>query len=125
MGFEPTVQFNPYDDLANRSFRPLRHLSKIPIYNKTPQSFTFVRRLAEPLLTCPICKGWQKYNYKRYYPKLNAKKQKILNKEQGISKIEVYTSDYNSVFLAVVFQCDKGALEKQGPDERAISGFLV
>ncbi|MEO7265667.1 MAG: hypothetical protein ABIW38_12170, partial [Ferruginibacter sp.] len=26
-GFEPTVQFNPYDDLANRSFRPLRHLS--------------------------------------------------------------------------------------------------
>ena len=31
VGFEPTVQFNPYDDLANRSFRPLRHLSKIPI----------------------------------------------------------------------------------------------
>ena len=28
MGFEPTVQCNPYDDLANRSFRPLRHLSK-------------------------------------------------------------------------------------------------
>ena len=27
VGFEPTVQFNPYDDLANRSFRPLRHLS--------------------------------------------------------------------------------------------------
>ncbi len=33
VGFEPTVQFNPYDDLANRSFRPLRHLSKIPIIN--------------------------------------------------------------------------------------------
>jgi hypothetical protein len=31
VGFEPTVQFNPYDDLANRSFRPLRHLSKIPL----------------------------------------------------------------------------------------------
>ena len=28
VGFEPTVQCNPYDDLANRSFRPLRHLSK-------------------------------------------------------------------------------------------------
>ncbi len=27
VGVEPTVQFNPYDDLANRSFRPLRHLS--------------------------------------------------------------------------------------------------
>ena len=31
VGFEPTVQFNPYDDLANRSFRPLRHLS-FPYY---------------------------------------------------------------------------------------------
>jgi hypothetical protein len=27
VGFEPTVQCYPYDDLANRSFRPLRHLS--------------------------------------------------------------------------------------------------
>ena len=27
VGFVPTVQCNPYDDLANRSFRPLRHLS--------------------------------------------------------------------------------------------------
>jgi hypothetical protein len=27
VGFEPTVQCDPYDDLANRSFRPLRHLS--------------------------------------------------------------------------------------------------
>ena len=26
-GFEPSVQFNPYDGLANRSFRPLRHLT--------------------------------------------------------------------------------------------------
>jgi hypothetical protein len=26
-GFEPAVRFNPYDGLANRSFRPLRHLS--------------------------------------------------------------------------------------------------
>ena len=31
VGFEPTVQFNPYDDLANRSFRPLRHLSGLPL----------------------------------------------------------------------------------------------
>ena len=27
MGFEPTVPIARYDDLANRSFRPLRHLS--------------------------------------------------------------------------------------------------
>ena len=27
-GFEPSVQFNPYDGLANRSFRPLRHLTE-------------------------------------------------------------------------------------------------
>ena len=26
-GFEPAVGFDPYDGLANRSFRPLRHLS--------------------------------------------------------------------------------------------------
>ena len=30
-GFEPSVQFNPYDGLANRSFRPLRHLT-IPFF---------------------------------------------------------------------------------------------
>ena len=29
-GFEPSVQFNPYDGLANRSFRPLRHLTIFP-----------------------------------------------------------------------------------------------
>ncbi len=28
VGFEPTVQINPYDSLANCSFRPLRHLSR-------------------------------------------------------------------------------------------------
>ncbi len=27
-GFEPAVQYDPYDGLANRSFRPLRHLSE-------------------------------------------------------------------------------------------------
>ena len=27
-GFEPAVRFETYDGLANRSFRPLRHLSK-------------------------------------------------------------------------------------------------
>ncbi len=27
-GFEPSVQFDPYDGLANRSFRPLRHLTE-------------------------------------------------------------------------------------------------
>ena len=70
VGFEPTVQFNPYDDLANRSFRPLRHLSEIPILNLT---LPFVRQMAEPLLTCPIIKGWQKYNCMRYHPKLNGK----------------------------------------------------
>ena len=70
VGFEPTVQFNPYDDLANRSFRPLRHLSEIPILNLT---LPFVRQMAEPLLTCPIIKGWQKYNCMCYHPKLNGK----------------------------------------------------
>jgi hypothetical protein len=35
VGFEPTVQCNPYDDLANRSFRPLRHLSVFPTVFKT------------------------------------------------------------------------------------------
>ena len=58
VGFEPTVQFNPYDDLANRSFRPLRLLSKIPIYSFRPPTggtspkylfIPFVRQLAEPL----------------------------------------------------------------------------
>ena len=45
-GFEPSVQFNPYDGLANRSFRPLRHLSgsffgraKIVGKNQTSNSF--------------------------------------------------------------------------------------
>ena len=28
-GFEPWVSVSTYDDLANRSFRPLRHLSNI------------------------------------------------------------------------------------------------
>ena len=28
-GFEPPVEFDPYDGLANRSFRPLRHLSAV------------------------------------------------------------------------------------------------
>ncbi len=32
VGFEPTVQCDPYDDLANRSFRPLRHLSPSPLF---------------------------------------------------------------------------------------------
>jgi hypothetical protein len=54
VGFEPTVQYDPYDDLANRSFRPLRHLSvfffpkdcsSITIYQTPP----FVRRSAESL----------------------------------------------------------------------------
>ena len=26
-GFEPAVRYDPYDDLANRCFRPLSHLS--------------------------------------------------------------------------------------------------
>ena len=50
VGFEPTVQFNPYDDLANRSFRPLRHLS---------------------FCNLPLFKGQQKYNSITYHPKLN------------------------------------------------------
>lgn len=27
MGFEPTIQFNPYNDLANRRLQPLGHPS--------------------------------------------------------------------------------------------------
>ena len=35
-GFEPAVEFDPYDGLANRSFRPLRHLSALisTLYSK-------------------------------------------------------------------------------------------
>jgi hypothetical protein len=32
-GFEPPVQFDPYDSLANCSFRPLRHLSVLGTAN--------------------------------------------------------------------------------------------
>ena len=32
-GFEPAVGFDPYDGLANRSFRPLRHLSALSVDN--------------------------------------------------------------------------------------------
>gem|GEM_PF-6840024 len=50
-GFEPSVQFNPYDGLANRSFRPLRHLTvplcgdaKVNKVLKSPKdSFTFFK----------------------------------------------------------------------------------
>ena len=35
-GFEPAVEFDPYDGLANRSFRPLRHLSAEKPYHYTP-----------------------------------------------------------------------------------------
>ena len=57
VGVEPTVQFNPYDDLANRSFRPLRHLS---VFN------------------LPLFKGQQKYTSILYHPKLNEEKKKII-----------------------------------------------
>ena len=33
-GFEPPVRFDPYDGLANRSFRPLRHLSLLLFWKK-------------------------------------------------------------------------------------------
>lgn len=55
VGVEPTVQFNPYDDLANRSFRPLRHLSLIQLF-----------------------KGWQKYTINL---KVKSKNEVILNKQ--------------------------------------------
>jgi hypothetical protein len=41
VGVEPTVQCYPYDDLANRSFRPLRHLSKI--LSPALQAFIYLR----------------------------------------------------------------------------------
>ena len=54
VGFEPTVQFNPYDDLANRSFRPLRHLSGFALIQLTggkskvkcliPKTITYLKR---------------------------------------------------------------------------------
>ena len=29
VGFEPTVEYKPYDDLANRCLKPLSHISSI------------------------------------------------------------------------------------------------
>ena len=55
VGFEPTVQFDPYDDLANRSFRPLRHLSLIQLF-----------------------KGWQKYTINL---KVKSKNEEKANKD--------------------------------------------
>ena len=59
-GFEPPVEFDPYDGLANRSFRPLRHLSadipslysiihvfatgKMFFFGKNPAFFRFLTR---------------------------------------------------------------------------------
>ena len=40
-----------------------------------------------------------------------------MNIEQGTRNAEQGTR-HTSIFRAVVFQCDAGALEKQGPDER-------
>jgi hypothetical protein len=34
-GFEPPVQFNPYNGLANRRFRPLSHLSYTAVQSLT------------------------------------------------------------------------------------------
>ena len=39
-GFEPPVEFDPYDGLANRSFRPLRHLSAY-----IPELYSIIRVL--------------------------------------------------------------------------------
>ena len=65
VGFEPTVQFNPYDDLANRSFRPLRHLSKIPIYkNNQFNLFLLSAGRGTSSNLSLFVKGWQKYNPK-------------------------------------------------------------
>ena len=53
--FELSVQFNPYDGLANRSFRPLRHLSgsffrlaKIAGKNQTPNSIFKSHQVGNP-----------------------------------------------------------------------------
>ena len=35
-GFEPWVGFDPYDDLANRSLRPLGHLSSYDFVSPMP-----------------------------------------------------------------------------------------
>src|SRR5205814_7696358 len=35
-GFEPSVRFYPYNGLANRPFRPLRHLSGLRTDRETP-----------------------------------------------------------------------------------------
>ncbi len=39
-GFEPAVGFDPYDGLANRSFRPLRHLSGTVCQTDFPLIYT-------------------------------------------------------------------------------------
>ena len=45
-GFEPPVEFDPYDGLANRSFRPLRHLSA-SVYNVFYTILRFPNKIKE------------------------------------------------------------------------------
>jgi hypothetical protein len=66
VGFEPTVQFNPYDDLANRSFRPLRHLSLTLLF-----------------------KGWQKYTINL---KVKSKNEEKANKDFTLLLIEPFVA---------------------------------
>ena len=60
VGVEPTVQFDPYDDLANRSFRPLRHLSIILFKrfqdgknSRSKITFTFLRKKTKLFFKTP------------------------------------------------------------------------
>jgi hypothetical protein len=41
-GFEPPVRFDPYDGLANRSFRPLRHLSGKAVKLWSQREFDYI-----------------------------------------------------------------------------------
>ena len=53
-GFEPPVQFNPYDSLANCWFQPLTHLSRGLVIAKTDGKYRrtgqFYHAAAKPLL---------------------------------------------------------------------------
>jgi hypothetical protein len=51
-GFEPPVRFYPYNGLANRRFRPLSHLSKLPTHRLPP---AFPGATGEKTLTETAC----------------------------------------------------------------------
>ena len=62
-GFEPAVEFNPYDDLANRCFRPLSHLSGAEKLSNYPRN----KVQGEFVLKCALTES--SLSYRRRLPK--------------------------------------------------------